>query len=361
MRKIAFTSIAIAAGAAAHAQSGVTIYGTLDLGVWHQSKATRAPGTVNAGSLTSLNTGGTAPSVFGFRGEEALDGGLKVTFNLETHLDPSVGSSGLGAFWSRAANVGLAGGWGAVKLGQQIDPAVLGYAATDPRGLRESLSGVIPWALGSAQNIGPGTASPNNTLAFFASNAISYQASLGNAGFGLLYSFGEVAGKSNANRVVSGQFTYSGPLSVSASYHRSNWASTGEKSDEKASIGAGVSLGAFNVKANYLMTKAFASTGSVSGDWRVIGVGGDYQLSDRQTLTAAYYRGKNRVDSSGNNKGDSVVVSGEHNLSKRTMLYAQMAGIKAGKSADAVVSLLGAQPVQNATTYVINVGLRHRF
>jgi predicted porin len=361
MKKIAFTSIALAASAAACAQSSVTIYGTMDLGVWHQSKTAGASPATNAGSRTSLNTGGTAPSVLGFRGDEDLGNGLKATFNLETHLDPSVGSSGLGAFWSRAANVGLAGSWGAVKLGQQIDPAVLGYAATDPRGLRESLSGVIPWAVGSAQNVGPGTAAPNNTLAFFASNSISYSATFGNAGFGLLYSLGEVAGNSKANRLFSGQFTYSGPVSFSAAYHQSNWASTGEKSDEKASVGAGVAIGAFNIKANYLSTKAFASTGVISGDWRVIGVGGDYQLSDRQLITAAYYRGKNRLDSTGNNKGDSFVVSGEHSLSKRTILYAQLADIKAGKSADAVVTLLGSQPVQDASTYVINLGIRHRF
>ena len=190
----------------AYAQSGLTLYGTLDLGLWHQSKAAGVSGS-NAGRATTLQTGGTAPSVFGVRGGELLGDGWKAVFNLETHLDPSIGSSGLGTFWSRSAYVGLSSPWGIVKFGQQINPAVLGYAATDPRGLRESLSGVIPWAMASAQNVGPGTASPNNTLAFFASNSISYEATLGATSYGLLYALGEGVGSSRADRVVAGQVT----------------------------------------------------------------------------------------------------------------------------------------------------------
>ncbi len=361
MKKTALcAAIALAGSCAAHAQSNVSIYGIADLGLWHQSKTAGTPASTNVGRSNAVNTGGLSPSLLGFMGSEDLGDGLKATFNLETHLDPSVGTSGLGTFWSRAANVGLAGRWGAVKLGQQIVPAVLGYAATDPRGLRESLSGVNPWALGSVQNFGPGTASPNNTLAFFSSNALSYTNTFGGLTVGVLYALGEVPGNNSANRVVSGQLVYAGPVTVSASYHRSNWASTGEKSDEKSSVGAGIQLGQFNIKANYLQTKAFASTGALTGDWRVIGAGGDYRLSDTVLLTAAYYHGENKAGAS-DNKSDNFVVSGEYSLSKRTTLYSQFAGIKAGAAADAVTTILGSQPVQGTTTFVANLGIRHRF
>jgi predicted porin len=361
MKNFLFTAVALASSAAAFAQSNATIYGTLDLGLWHQSKTPAGSPNLNGGSVTSVNTGGTAPSVLGVRGEEALGGDLKATFNLETHLDPSVGSSGLGTFWSRAANVGLAGSWGAVKMGQQLMPGVLGYAATDPRGFRESLSGVQPWSTSSLQNMGPGTASPNNTLAFFASNSISYQGAYKDLSGGLLYSAGEVSGNAKANEVVSGQLTYAGPITLSTSYQHSNWASTGERSDQKASLGAAITLGSFNLKANYLKTKAFTSAGVLSGDWSVVGLGGDFKVSEHQLITAAYYRGKNSVTANNDNKADSFIVSGEQTLSKRTILYAQLAAIRAGDSADGVVSVLGSQPVQGATTLVMNLGIRHRF
>lgn len=361
MRKIALAAVALAAFQNAYAQSNVTLYGILDLGLWYQSKAPGATAGSNAGNLTSLNTGGLSPSVFGIRGEEDLGGDLKLTFNLESHLDPSTGTTGFNALWSRAANVGIAGKWGSVKLGQQLVPALIAYAATDPRGVRESLSGTQTWAFSSLQNIGPGTATPNSTLAFFSSNAISYQYAAGGLYAGALYGFGEKPGDSRANRVLSLGASYTGPVIVSGSYHASQWASTGENSDRKWSVGIGIPVGEGVVKANYLSTRAYASTGLMYGDWRIASVGGECQTSASNRVTAAYYRGRNELAGLAEDKAHSIVLSDEYSLSKRTVLYAQVAAIRARDQAGIVVSVLGGQPVGGATTYVVNTGIRHRF
>jgi hypothetical protein len=55
--------------------------------------------------------------VFGLRGEETIGHDLKATFNLEAHLDPGTGQTGLNALWARGANVGLAGSWGRGETG----------------------------------------------------------------------------------------------------------------------------------------------------------------------------------------------------------------------------------------------------
>lgn len=351
---------ALACAGSVHAQGSVTVYGVLDLGVWIQQKTPAAASArTNGGRLVSLNSGGLTPSVFGVRGEEVLGVSLKATFNLESHLDPSSGAIGLGVYWARAANVGLSGPWGTVKLGQQLNPAVLGYLVTDPRGMRESFSGTQPWATSSAQNTGPGSASPNNNLGFFASNAISYQLSVDAVSGGVAYSLGEVTGNQRKNRLLAGYLTYSGPVTVSTAYHESRWATTGELSDRKASLGAGFTTGPLNLKANYLHAKQYAQSGVTTGDWVIIGVGGDWALSAEDSVNAAVYRGKSRIGS--DNAATSVVVGFEKNLSKRTTVYLQGAGIKAERNADFVVSLLGAQPVQGATTLVMNLGMRHRF
>jgi predicted porin len=120
-------------------------------------------------------------------------------------------------------------------------------------------------------------------------------------------------------------------------------------------------VGRFSLKANYLATKAFDNAGATIGDWRVAGFGGEYRRSDHEVLTAAYYRGTNRAAAQDDDRAHSVVVSAEHRLSKRTFLYGQLAGIRAGRSAGQVVSLLGRQPVQDATTAVLNLGVCHRF
>jgi len=360
MKRTAFAALILACGAAAHGQDRVIVYGTVDLGLWRQSKSPGPAGT-NAGALTLLHTGGLAPSVFGLRGEEGLGRDLKATFNLEAHMDPATGATGLNALWARAAYLGLEGSWGALKVGQQIVPALLAYLAVDPGGVRESLSGIQPWALSSLQNLGAGTATPNSTLAFFASNSISYQYQRDGLYAGALYSFGEVPGNSLANRVISLGASYSGRVIVGASFHASRWASTGAPSDRKASLGLGVPLGAATVKLNYLSAREYASTGLAYGNWQVISAGGDYRVNERNTIIAAYYRGRNLLAGSGADKADSIVLSHQYSFSKRTIVYGQVAGIRAGDAAGPVVSILGAQPAPGTTSYVVNLGIRHTF
>jgi predicted porin len=361
MKTLALAAVIFTSSAAASAQDNLVVYGTVDLGLWRQSRAAGPTPDIDVGAKTLLHTGGLAPSVFGLRGEETIGRDLKASFNLEAHLDPGTGRTGLNALWARAANVGLAGSWGALKLGQQIVPALIAYLAVDPGGIRESLSGIQPWALSSLQNLGAGTATPNSTLAFFASNAISYQQTKGGLYAGALYAFGEVPGNALANRVMSFGASYTGRMIVGASFHSSRWASTGEHSDRKASLGIGMTAGVASWKLNYLSAKAYASTGAMGGDWQIISTGGDYRLNDRNTLVAAYYRGRNRMAGSADDKADSLVLSHQYGFSKRTIVYEQVAAIKAGAAAGLVVSVLGAQPVQGRTSYVVNLGIRHTF
>jgi predicted porin len=360
-KSFALAAVTAACSAVVSAQDKVLVYGTVDLGVWHQTKAVGTPPNTDTGGRTVLHTGGLAPSVFGLRGEETIGHDLKATFNLEAHLDPSTGQTGLNALWARGANVGLAGSWGEVKLGQQIVPALIAYLAVDPGGIRESLSGIQPWALSSLQNLGTGTATPNSTLAFFASNAISYQQTKGGLYLGALYAFGEMPGNSLANRVMSAGASFTGPVIVGASFHASRWASTGENSDRKASLGLGVPTGPATWKLNYLSAKTYASTGVMEGDWQIISAGGDYRPNDRNTLIAAYYRGRNRMAGSAEDKADSIVLSHQYSFSKRTIVYEQLAAIKAGNAAGLVVSILGAQPAPGTKSYVVNLGIRHTF
>jgi len=361
MKRIVFTVAMLACGAVVHAQNHVVLYGTVDVGLWHQSKTPGATPDVDAGSENELHTGGIAPSVFGVRGQEAIASDLNVIFNLETHIDPSNGSTGFNAFWARAANVGLAGSWGEVRVGQQIVPSLLAYLAMDPGLSRESLGALQPWALSSAQNLGIGTATPNSTLGFFVSNSISYQRTIRGLYVGALYAFGEVPGNHKANRVIAVGASYTGPVLIGASFHESRWASTGEYSDRKASLGVGKQFGAATLKLNYLNTRAYASTGLIYGDWEIASAGGDYRLNERARLIAAYYHGRNKLPGAGQDKADSLILSNEYSLSKRTILYAQLAGIRAGSAAGIVVSILGSQPVRGATSYVINTGIRHTF
>lgn len=362
MKKQIFLLVAATGAASAYAERrGVSAYGTADAGLFFQSRVAGANPVENLGRKHSLNSGGIAPSVLGFRGSEDLGRGYSAGFNLENHIDISSGSGNdLGPLWARAANVSFAGPFGKLTIGQQMTPAVIAYAATDPRGLRESLSGLGPWARSSAQNFGVNGANTNVIFANFAANAVSYAVDAAGIHAAALYSFGEKPGAFAYNRAISVGVSYSGPVLVSASYHTTNWTSGDNKSDRKMTVGAGYAIGQFTVKGNVLNSKTYAATGAQLSDYRIHGLGLETATGESNSMTLAYYHGKNATGP-GDNKANSWVVGDEYALSKRTVLYAQAARIDAGTNADAAVSILGAQPVQGRTTVVSNIGLRHSF
>jgi len=114
--------------AAAQAQTSVTIYGIVDMGVFYQNKA----GAHN-NSLFSVNSGEMSGSRLGFKGSEDLGGGLKANFVLEMGFNANNGSgaqqdAGSTTFFGRTSTVGLSGGFGSVNIGRQTDFAYSGTA-----------------------------------------------------------------------------------------------------------------------------------------------------------------------------------------------------------------------------------------
>ena len=102
----------------AMAQSTVNLYGRVNTTVESQKFGTSARQTV-----VSNNS-----SRFGFTGSEDLGGGLKATFRLESGFSSDTGAT-TGNLFGREAVVGLSGGFGTVRLGQQAYlPAYLATA-----------------------------------------------------------------------------------------------------------------------------------------------------------------------------------------------------------------------------------------
>ena len=101
------------------AQSSITVYGKLDLGVGQ---------AVGSTDKTLLDAGG---SRLGFRGQEDLGGGLSALFQIEHRFDPATGNaraqgaskSAQGRFWNGRSSVGLKNAWGSVQLGRLYTPA----------------------------------------------------------------------------------------------------------------------------------------------------------------------------------------------------------------------------------------------
>ncbi|MCA3216106.1 MAG: porin [Burkholderiales bacterium] len=207
---------------AASAQSSVTLYGLLDIGMIRiDPKNTSAPGAANCGgpiqmpascsATTGIATGIQSGPRFGLRGSEDLGGGLRAVYQLENGFSVDDGTLGQGGrIFGRWAWAGLAGSWGEVRLGRQW---AFGF---------EMMGSIDPWATGfndaGIQSV-MSTANavrPDNMIAYRSANLSGVRFNLG---YSWQTSGAEVAESSKNNRFITAGASYSaGPLMVVGTY-----------------------------------------------------------------------------------------------------------------------------------------------
>lgn len=348
---IALSALALACGAV-QAQSNVTLYGNIDLGLLTQSN-------VKANESTELYNAGISPSYWGLRGSEDLGGGLKANFNLESHFSADTGA-GVGGMFRRQANVGFSSAsMGTVTLGVQFSPAVLAFAATDPRGLRENFSGLYPWAYNSgALNAANST---NNDVGVFLHNAISYSKAIGPVNLAIGYSVAENnAAVPTGGAMLALGATYSGPLTVSGAYQKTDYAGSSNELSSVYSLGAGYTMGALTGKVNYLKAREKSLAGVDVTDVGVLGLGLDWKLAANNTLMFAVYSGKDSKTAVAS-KTTSFVLSDEYALSKRTTLYGQVVFANADAGAGLRTSIVAGGTLADKNATLFNVGVKHSF
>jgi predicted porin len=125
---LALAVLSAVAGVAS-AQSSVTLYGLVDIGVGRLD-----PKQSGVASTTGVVSGIQSGSRVGLRGSEDLGGGLKAIFNLEHGFSADDGTQGQGRMWGRWAWAGVEGGFGQVRLGRQWAAGFELFGAVDPWG-----------------------------------------------------------------------------------------------------------------------------------------------------------------------------------------------------------------------------------
>lgn len=134
--------IAGAAQAQAPSTGSVSVYGTLDVGVGSLESQPPGPPTAPITTVRGVHNGGVQFSYLGFRGAEDLGGGMKAKFQFESFIRADTGASGRfnppgppqDPFWSRSSWVGVEGGFGEVRLGNNSNPAWLAHLFTSAMG-----------------------------------------------------------------------------------------------------------------------------------------------------------------------------------------------------------------------------------
>jgi len=120
---------------AAIAQSSVTMYGLVDLGVAKSNGGTATTNGAPVGNK-AWQVQQAAVSRLGFRGNEDLGGGLSAQFSLEMRFSPDTGAPrNPNTFWTGNSYVQLSkAGLGSVWMGRNYVPAFYVAVRTDPFG-----------------------------------------------------------------------------------------------------------------------------------------------------------------------------------------------------------------------------------
>ena len=136
-KRLALLLGACLACASAQAQSSVTMYGVIDVGL---GKAQGSKFGLNNGRGSAApNTSYHTPTRIGFRGTEDIGNGLKAQFNFETNSMVMGTGEVPGSYYGREAWVGLASdSWGSLRGGHTTSVAFQGHIKHDLNGLSAS-------------------------------------------------------------------------------------------------------------------------------------------------------------------------------------------------------------------------------
>lgn len=338
------TAPLLAASMPAHAQSNITVFGLVDIGVQYLTNANAA-----GKSQVSLASGNFLPSRFGFRGQEDLGGGYNAYFLLENGFNLDDGSvASAASFFNRFAYVGLGTPGGKFTLGRQ------GSVQFNKTYLYD------PMYFATYSNLGLNFAPIS---IFKLNNAIRYQTpSFGGFNVDLQYGFGqEVAGNSDAGRYMGASLEYvNGPLSARALHEVTRGGVAGAidqsgLSDKRSSIAAVYKLDRWTFYGNYIR------------------VGGDLQISPRGDIyTAAvayspsdtwrFVASAGLYDQSGFS-GEPKLINGlvQYSLSKRTFLYAIAGYLKNSPNTRYGLAFPSTTAVAGQDQRGLTLGVQHRF
>ncbi len=201
----AMLATAAAATGVAHAQSSLTLFGTMDAGITYVSNE-------KGHSAVILSNGNNIPNFWGLRGSEDLGGGTKAVFLLMNQYNLGTGtiigdSSGL---FARNAYVGLSNNrWGTLTAGQQYD---FMYDSLTAKGMEAGslYAGFFNYRQGPFAVLGiPGNLTGSADFDRVAgtarvSNSVKYtSANYGGFSFGALYGFGGQPGALSTDNAIS--------------------------------------------------------------------------------------------------------------------------------------------------------------
>ena len=355
MKKSLVALAALAVVGVASAQSSVTLYGVLDIGIgkvkgqsWGlnngETYLTQSAGTGASNAQSATKDGFNSTSVIGFRGSEDLGGGMKANFNLQTSgID--LASSGTALAFGREAWVGLEGGFGAVQLGRSSSVAAKTMGAFDLNGTSASSAlynagvSAVTWYGSSRRSAQIQYVSPNFG-GFTGRVGLTPRGNAAANGFA-------VPGTAKDRFTIGGSFA-NGPLAAAIVIETK---STTAARDAYA-MGVSYDFGVAKVAASYNRREAagvigYNALGAALGG--VNGTGGGRGASVGVVAPiGAFYVGLQYARNTETHANATELFAG-YNLSKRTKIYADYGRVSG-------VNAVGASPVSTPALPYYGIG-----
>jgi predicted porin len=366
------------AAAGAHAQSSVTLYGLIDLGIdYANNVASGANGQLvpNSGNkLWQMQSGVPAGSRWGLKGKEDLGGGLAAIFRLESGFNAATGAAGGGGLaFSRNAYVGLQSDrYGTLTLGKQWDANV---DIVEPFSLNGQVGG---WYFSHPNDM------DNLDNGFPINNAVKY-VSPTIAGFTVEghYSLGGAAGQFSSNSSYSAAVGYTnGSFAAGVGYLRIytpitavlGYGSGGSfvnavygdalanaRSQGVLAAGASYTIGPVKVMGDFSSVNFRSSNGSHDLHFQ------NYEISGLYSITPTVSAGLGYTFTTGLDhatdtepKYHQVNAIAQYSLSKRTTLYV-MGTYQRAAGAAQNAQIAGFNPSSTQTQVVTRAGITHTF
>lgn len=354
MKKTFFLMTLLGTAMAANAQTNVTIYGVVDIGINYDN------GTSAAGKTLALKSGQQSGSRLGLKGTEDLGSGMSASFVLENGFNADDGSlANGGRLFGRQAWVGLNGNFGSVKLGRQYSATYNALNAIDPFGLNQAgdAQRVYGYALGKVDPI----SRSDNTVAYTSPGFNGVMLSAG-------YKFGETAGSFNTgSSKFAGAAYVKGPLNLQLSYQSTDGVALVAATTALGALSTSAGLGSTTVNVKNLFAGGMCDFGMAKlhagiGDTRLEATGSAKIVNYLLGLSAALGSGtahgswnRNNVRQLSAGASNQYGLGYSYPLSKRTNFYTSASYTRN----DSSVRLNAAS--NGASDREFQAGIRHMF
>lgn len=355
---IALTVAALPMAAAQADSSNVTVYG--------QMNASMDFVNTNASGQDRLNRVSSNSSRIGFKGTEDLGNGMAANFQIEEQVGiDAAGTATANNFTSRNTYVGLSGkSWGEIRVGIHDTPYKLATSSldvfSDTGADYNSIIGNV-----NGTNIYDNRAS--NVLAYISPNMSGFQVI---AAWVAANEAGNTSGKNPEAISLAGIYA-NGPIFASLGYEKHDGSGLGGTTAHTAAttfnkttgtkLGFGYNFG--DAKVGFVWENLNDDAASSANDRTAYGVNVAYTMG-ANVLKAAYMAAKD-----GNSATDTgarnLAIGVDHNMSKRTAVYALYAkttnasgatfGVGGGQGGNYLAATAGEDPS------MLSLGIKHSF